>query len=101
MRLQFDSSDCGGTFAHPPLHCNSRVRETIEDFHNYPISEYSANVYNLAAHPHVGGGAFHIDIGALHAQPHQLGHIRIVGGSRIRFDRVPATSRLTECSNFR
>jgi len=32
MRLQFDSSDCGGTFAHPPLHCNSRVRETIQDF---------------------------------------------------------------------
>lgn len=27
LRLQFDSSECGGTFAHPPLHCNSRVRD--------------------------------------------------------------------------
>lgn len=30
LRIQFDSSECGGTFAHPPLHCNSRVRKSSQ-----------------------------------------------------------------------
>lgn len=63
-----------------------------------PTVEYSVNALILAAHPHACGGAFHIDIGALHAQSHQLGHIRIVGGSRIRLHRIPAPPWLTECT---
>lgn len=44
LRIQFDSSECGGTFAHPPLHCNSRVRETnCKDNNNFSISNGFSN----------------------------------------------------------
>ncbi|XP_060654608.1 uncharacterized protein LOC132790172 isoform X2 [Drosophila nasuta] len=36
---QFDSSDCGGTFAHPPLHCNSRHIHMLAEERSTSISE--------------------------------------------------------------
>ncbi|XP_032591042.1 uncharacterized protein LOC6560551 isoform X2 [Drosophila grimshawi] len=36
---QFDSSDCGSTFAHPPLHCNSRHIHMLAEEHSTSISE--------------------------------------------------------------
>ncbi|KAL7737031.1 hypothetical protein ACLKA6_005255 [Drosophila palustris] len=35
----FDSSDCGGTFAHPPLHCNSRHIHMLAEERSTSISE--------------------------------------------------------------
>ncbi|XP_017867335.1 PREDICTED: uncharacterized protein LOC108616562 isoform X1 [Drosophila arizonae] len=35
----FDSSECGGTFAHPPLHCNSRHIHMLAEERSTSISE--------------------------------------------------------------
>ncbi|XP_060654607.1 uncharacterized protein LOC132790172 isoform X1 [Drosophila nasuta] len=37
--VKFDSSDCGGTFAHPPLHCNSRHIHMLAEERSTSISE--------------------------------------------------------------
>ncbi|EDW08513.2 uncharacterized protein Dmoj_GI19534, isoform G [Drosophila mojavensis] len=37
--VKFDSSECGGTFAHPPLHCNSRHIHMLAEERSTSISE--------------------------------------------------------------
>ncbi|XP_041565758.1 uncharacterized protein LOC108137538 isoform X6 [Drosophila elegans] len=50
----------------------------------------------MTAHPHAGRGALHLHLGTLHAQPDQLGHLRVLGGTGLRLHRVPAPPRIPE-----